>query len=43
MWQFDGAMPPQAWEATHTIVTIAGLLTEEVPYEVVFDPQFLTE
>jgi NitT/TauT family transport system substrate-binding protein len=43
MWQFDGAMPPEAWDATHSIVTIAGLLTEEVPYEVVFDPQFLTE
>lgn len=43
MWQFDGAIPPEAWETTKAIVTIAGLLTEEVPYEVVFDPRFLAE
>ena len=41
MWQFDGAIPPEAWEKTKTIVTIAGLLTEDVAYEDVFDPQFV--
>lgn len=43
MWQFDGAIPPEAWEKTKSIVTIAGLLTEEVPYEAVFDPQFVAK
>ncbi len=43
MWQFDGAMPPEAWEKTRTIVQIAGLLKDEVPYEKVFDPRFLNE
>ncbi len=43
MWQFDGAIPPEAWEKTRTIVQIAGLLEEDVPYEQVFDPQFLAD
>lgn len=43
MWQFDGAIPPEAWDKTKTIVTIAGLLTEDVPYDKVFDPQFIEE
>lgn len=41
MWQPDGAIPPEAWEKTKSIVTIAGLLTVDVPYEDVFDPQFM--
>lgn len=41
MWQFDGAIPPESWEKTKSIVTIAGLLTADIPYEQVFDPQFV--
>ncbi len=41
MWQSDGAIPPEAWDKTKSIVTIAGLLTTDVPYEQVFDPQFM--
>ena len=41
MWQSDGAIPPEAWEKTKTIVKIAGLLKEDVPYDQVFDPQFM--
>lgn len=41
MWQADGAIPPEAWDKTKSIVTIAGLLQEDVPYESVFDPQFM--
>ena len=40
MWQPDGAIPPEAWEKTKSIVTIAGLLTEDITYEQVFDPSF---
>ncbi len=43
MWQADGAIPPEAWEKTKSIVMIAGLLTEDVPYEEVFDPQFMAD
>jgi NitT/TauT family transport system substrate-binding protein len=42
MWQSDGAIPPEAWDKTKSIVTIAGLLKEDVPYENVFDPQFMS-
>jgi NitT/TauT family transport system substrate-binding protein len=41
MWQYDGAIPPDAWEKTKTIVKIAGLLKEDVPYDQVYDPQFM--
>jgi NitT/TauT family transport system substrate-binding protein len=41
MWQADGAIPPEAWDRTKSIVTIAGLLEEDVLYESVFDPQFM--
>jgi NitT/TauT family transport system substrate-binding protein len=41
MWQADGAIPPEAWDKTKSIVTIAGLLKEDVPYADVFDPRFL--
>lgn len=43
MWQFDGAIPPEAWNQTMTIVQIAGLLDDDVPYEQVVDPQFLAD
>lgn len=41
MWQQDGAMPEEAWEKTKSIITISGVLKEDVPYKDVFDPQFL--
>ncbi|MBB5752441.1 ABC transporter substrate-binding protein [Prosthecomicrobium pneumaticum] len=41
MWQYDGAIPPEAWDKTQSIVRIAGLLKEDVPYDQVFDPRFL--
>jgi NitT/TauT family transport system substrate-binding protein len=40
MWQPDGAIPPEAWDKTKSIVMIAGLLSEDVAYERVFDAQF---
>jgi NitT/TauT family transport system substrate-binding protein len=41
MWQQDGAMPEEAWEKTKSIITISGVLKEDVPYKDVFDPEFL--
>jgi NitT/TauT family transport system substrate-binding protein len=41
MWQADGAIPPEAWDKTKSIVMIAGMLKEDVPYDRVFDPQFM--
>ncbi|SHG35398.1 NMT1/THI5 like [Kaistia soli DSM 19436] len=41
MWQQDGSMPPEAWEKTKSIITISGVLKEDVPYKDVFDPEFL--
>ncbi len=41
MWQQDGAMPPEAWDKTKSIITISGVLKEDVPYKDVFDPEFL--
>ena len=41
MWQRDGAMPPEAWDKLLSIVMIAGMLKDKVPYEDVFDPEFL--
>ena len=41
MWQQDGSMPPEAWEKTKSIITISGVLKEDVPYKNVFDPEFL--
>jgi NitT/TauT family transport system substrate-binding protein len=41
MWQRDGAMPKEAWDKLESIVTIAGMLKEKVPYADVFDPEFL--
>jgi len=34
-------MPTQAWDNLQSIVMIAGLLKEKVPYADVFDPEFL--
>ncbi|MBN8903058.1 MAG: GreA/GreB family elongation factor [Rhodospirillales bacterium] len=41
MWQQDGAMPEEAWDKTKSIITISGVLKEDVPYKDVFDPEFL--
>ncbi|HWJ73072.1 MAG TPA: ABC transporter substrate-binding protein [Kaistia sp.] len=41
MWQQDGSMPEEAWEKTKSIITISGVLKEDVPYKDVFDPEFL--
>jgi NitT/TauT family transport system substrate-binding protein len=41
MWQQDGSMPEEAWEKTKSIITISGVLKEDVAYKDVFDPSFL--
>jgi len=41
MWQQDGAMPPEAWKKTLDIITISGVINQDVPYADVFDPEFL--
>jgi NitT/TauT family transport system substrate-binding protein len=41
LWQRDGAMPEEAWAKTLSIITIAGMIKEDVPYKDVFDPEFL--
>jgi NitT/TauT family transport system substrate-binding protein len=41
MWQRDGAMPEEAWAKTKSIITISGVVHEDVPYKDVFDPEFL--
>jgi ABC-type nitrate/sulfonate/bicarbonate transport system substrate-binding protein len=41
MWQRDGSMPVEAWTKTQSIVTISGMLNQEVAYKDIFDPEFL--
>jgi NitT/TauT family transport system substrate-binding protein len=41
LWERTGAMPREAWTNLHNVVRVAGLLEKDVPYEAVFDPQFL--
>jgi len=41
MWQQDGAMPEEAWQKTLSIITISGMIDQDVPYADVFDPSFL--
>lgn len=41
MWQQDGAMPEEAWAKTLSIITISGMINQDVPYKDVFDPSFL--
>ncbi len=41
MWQSDGAMPEEAWEKTKSIMTISGVVHEDVAYKDVFDPELL--
>ena len=41
MWQRDGSMPEEAWTKTQSIVTISGMLNQEVAYKDIFDPEFL--
>ena len=41
MWQQDGAMPEEAWAKTLSIITISGVINQDVPYKDVFDPEFL--
>jgi NitT/TauT family transport system substrate-binding protein len=41
MWQPDGAMPEEAWAKTLSIITISGMIKQDVPYKDVFDPSFL--
>jgi NitT/TauT family transport system substrate-binding protein len=42
LWERNGSMPTQAWDNLESIVMIAGLLKDKVPYADVFDPEFLT-
>jgi NitT/TauT family transport system substrate-binding protein len=41
MWQRDGAMPPEAWAKTLSILNISGMIKQDVPYQDIFDPEFL--
>ena len=41
MWQKDGAMPEEAWAKTLSIITISGMIAQDVAYADVFDPSFL--
>jgi NitT/TauT family transport system substrate-binding protein len=41
MWQKDGAMPEEAWAKTLSIITISGMISQDVAYADVFDPSFL--
>ncbi len=41
MWQRDGSMPPEAWDKTQSIIKISGLIAQDLPYDTIFDPEFL--
>ncbi|BDA86539.1 exported protein [Aureimonas sp. SA4125] len=41
MWEQDGAMPEEAWAKTLSIITISGMIAQDVAYADVFDPTFL--
>ena len=39
--QQDGSMPEEAWAKTLSIITISGVINQDVTYKDVFDPEFL--
>jgi NitT/TauT family transport system substrate-binding protein len=41
MWQRDGSMPEEAWTKLESILTISGMIKQDVPYKQIFDPSFL--
>ena len=41
MWQRDGSMPEEAWTKLESILTISGMINQDVPYKQIFDPSFL--
>lgn len=41
MWQRDGSMPEEAWTKLESILTISGMINQDVPYKDIFDPSFL--
>jgi NitT/TauT family transport system substrate-binding protein len=41
IWQRDGSMPEEAWTKLQSILTISGMLNQEVAYKDIFDPEFL--
>ena len=41
MWERDAPMSREAWDTLYKVIREGGLLTQNMPYESVFDPRFL--
>lgn len=42
LWEWDGKITPGSVKTAEAVVIAAGLLTAEVPYQVIIDPQFFS-